>query len=129
MPTDDIAGMSDVEICVRAGASMGWYYDPERRAYRNLAGARVISFENWNPHCDHNDAHRLVEECGRRGLARQFGRALRKLLPGRAVVMHGGNYLADMLDLAAADGASATPRQITEAAVRVLEDSPASTRN
>jgi len=126
-PTDDLAGLSDAEFRQRAARALGWKW--AGRCWRRADGIFAAWESTWHPDADHNDAHQLVEECGRRGLKMQFGRALRKLLPGRAVVMHGGNYLADMLDLAAADGASATPRQITEAAVRVLEDSPASTRN
>ena len=121
-PTDDIAGLNDATMGDRAALAIGWTWEIDDTGgyWWDTKNHAPVEWSDWHPSTDHNDAHRLVEECGRRGLKMQFGRALRKLLPGRAVVMHGGNYLADMLDLAAADGASATPRQIAEAAVRVL---------
>ena len=110
-PTDDIAGLSDAEFRQRAARALGWKWDGG--CWRRADGIFAAWESTWHPDADHNDAHRLVEECGRRGLLPRLINELSRIRRG----------------LTFEDCLTATPRQITEAAVRVLEDSPASTRN
>ena len=114
-PIDDIAGLTDATMGDRAALAIGWTWEIDDTGgyWWDTKNHAPVEWSDWHPSTDHNDAHRLVEECGRRGLLPRLINELSRIRRG----------------LTFEDCLTATPRQITEAAVRVLEDSPASTRN
>jgi len=115
-PIDDIAGLSDAEFRQRAARALGWKWDGG--CWRRADGIFAAWESTWHPSTDHNDAHRLVEECGRRGLKYQFGVAIAEILGGAPINRRAYWSAVEPADYY--DVASATPRQIAEAAVRVL---------
>jgi hypothetical protein len=115
-PTDDLAGLSDAELDRRAALATGWR---EALSYWVRAkGESLLWKRDWHPSTDRNDAHRLVEECGWRGLKYQFGVAIAEILGGAPINRRAYWSAVEPADYY--DVASATPRQITEAAVSVL---------
>ena len=120
-PTDDLAGLSDAEFRQRAARALGWKWDGG--CWRRADGIFAAWESTWHPDADHNDARQLVEECGRRGRMLAYTEALMRAVGVEVTesVMYTVTEVGDAL--------LATPRDLTSAAVRVLEDSPASTRN
>jgi hypothetical protein len=112
-PTDDLAGLSDAEFRQRAAMALGWKW--AGRCWRRADGIFAAWESTWHPDADHNDARQLVEECGRRGRMLAYTEALMRAVGVEVTesVMYTVTEVGDAL--------LATPRDLTSAAVRVLE--------
>lgn len=105
-------GDADRELDRRAALAMGWTREDDGywQGWFRQDGWPV---REWEPSTDLNDARRLVEECGRRGLEQRFSEALADLA---CVDVHPLDPLGIIWAIA-----SATAEQITRAAVGTLE--------